>query len=318
MNRSQANTKPRLVAVPPRLRVHEDVHEIVNSIERMHRCAATADGCKPDEVTSRLFAEFDIAAKPVTNGSTGFLKRMLFPANKPPARLALLFLNMAQRLQVALSSWDQNQIVGDVECAGTSLSHDYRQAGPLGNVRIGPFGSSSVHGAVLVFAHWLHEQVLAVHTAAGRSTREAVEADVVRDAWARAIAEMSPAEQDPELWNWVRQELDAEYARLCPLPTPNATTIAVVRESQRRHDWIPPNLGAAILVVLEAAGDRGEESWASVFEKLTPTYTNEGQVRRIGSELVVADFIELRGRRPKINPTITKKGIEHLHRLRQP
>lgn len=317
MNQSQATTKPRLVALPPRLRVHEDVHEIVNSIEGMHRCADTADGCTPDEFTSRLFAEFETAAKPVTNGSTGFLKRLLFPANKPPARLALLFLNMAQRLQVALSGWDKNQIVGDVECAGTSLSHDYQQAGPPGNVRIGPFGSSSVHGAVLVFAHWLHEQVLAVHGAAGRSTRDAVEAEVVRDAWARAIAEMSPAEQDPELWNWVRQELDAEYARLCPMPAPNATTIASLHESQKRHDWIPPNLGAAILVVLERAGDRGEESWAGVSEKLNPTYTSEGEVRRIGSEYVHAGFIELRGRRPKLNPTITKKGTAHLDTLRQ-
>jgi hypothetical protein len=129
--------------------------------------------------------------------------------------------------------------VEGIEYLGTSLAHDYRQAGPQGNLRIGPTGAPSVHGAVIAFADWLHEQVVDLHRAADRSASETLQAVVVRSAWARALEHMSVAEHDPDLWNWVRQELDSEYSRLSPLPPPNASVVAAAREREGAESTPP-------------------------------------------------------------------------------
>jgi hypothetical protein len=195
------------------------------------------------------------------------------------------------------------------------LSHDFRQAGPPGNVRIGPLGSSSVHGAVLVFAHWLHEQVLAQHKAAGKTAKDAVEPAAVATAWQRAVGEMSAAEQDPALWNWVRQELDAEYSRLLPLPEPNAATVARMIDAEQDRHWVPPDLPAAILHVLEQAGARGLRGWPAVLKQVGAFgYQNYDSVREAGAGLLKAKAVAWDDNLL----ILTAAGREHLRARKQP
>ena len=219
MTTKPSHREPRVIAIPPRLHAHRAVHSLVDCLEKMHRVAFTAEGQEPDDLVAHAHA-----------GGDAFV-RALHPDGRPP-RLSHQFQNLTGALTRVMQTWDANVVVDGVEVDGTSLAHDFRQAGPLGNVRLGPLGSSSCHGAVIVFADWLVEQVVKIHRGGGRTERDPVQPETVREAWTLAFAEMSVDEQDPAIWDRGRQDLDAEYARLMPLPQPNVDSVSALAASR--------------------------------------------------------------------------------------
>lgn len=288
-----AASVPSFYEVPPRLLVHRKVHQIACDLQRMQRCAFIVDGESLDPVVSHLPKSLSGACEPTL--------------------LAMMFASMASGLHASVELWIANEREGNLVREGTSLEHDFRQGARPGNTRIGPVGSPSCHGAVLVFACWIRDEVRKHHTAEGRSETAPVRTDDVRRAWTSAAASMGPGELDPAVWDLVRQELDAEYSRLLPMPRPN-------QHVYEASNWRPGDVRAAIYHVLAQARSDGLNGWTTVAEKVAPFHgaapPDAAHVRRIGAEMKKSGHVRTKPDAPRFL-VLTEDGMATYRRLRK-
>jgi hypothetical protein len=301
---------PLLVAIHPRLALHSRILGLVHLLARLQRLAFSPEGGEVSEFSRQCWAE------------GGPLNRFRPPG--PPPQLSDVAFQLLQELHGIVEDWDRDAVIDGVRYEGTSLAHDFRQAATPGGIKIDGcrYGSHSLHGAVIAFAHWVREAIIEEHKARGGelTMREWIAPEAVRAAWRRCADELSVDGQDPDKRGLIA-DLEAEYTRLLPLPRVNSELLRAARQGQTAappapvvvEPWVPRNLQAAMLAGLEAAGDRGLPTWAALAEKID---RDAGEVRREGPDLVKAGHVELAGKHPTLRPTITAKGREFLTALR--